>query len=79
MLENYLVQSKNSDLLAYRKTKPLDEKTFHTISIILADFAVQAFGFDEISHGRKKMIAIAAISLFAGMKFTESNSDGTVF
>lgn len=79
MLENYLVQSNNSDSLAYRKSKPLDEKTFHTLSLHLADFAVQAFGFDGISHDRKKMIAIAAISLFAGMKYTDSNGDGTVF
>lgn len=79
MLENYLLQTKNNELLAHRKSKPLDEKTFHTISILLADFAVEAFGFDGISNDRKKMIAKAAVSLFAGMKYTDSDGDGTVF
>lgn len=53
MLENFLVQSNNADLLACRTSKSLDEKTFHAISVQLAEFAVLAFGFDGISHGRK--------------------------
>lgn len=79
MLENYFIQHNKSDLLLLRKKNPLNETTFRAISNQLADFAVDAFGFDGISLVRKKMIAQAAISLFDGMKHSCSKGDGMVF
>lgn len=69
MLENYFVCKNKGVLLASRASKFLDEDTFHAISNELADFMVDAYGFEGITAGRKKMVALAAITLFGSLKF----------
>lgn len=78
MLENYLVHKNKGCLLACRTSKTLDSNTFHLICNELADFAVDAFGFQGITTIRKNKIARAAVSLFDAMKYKDSLGDGTV-
>lgn len=78
MLENYLVNKNKGSLLTCRTSKTIDSNTFHLISNELADFAVDAFGFQGITTIRRKMIAKAAVSLFDAMKYRDSLGDGTV-
>lgn len=78
MLEKYLVMKNKGSLLSHRTSKTIDPNTFHLIVNELADFAVDAYGYKEISATRKRMIARAAVSLFDGMKYNDSNGDGTV-
>lgn len=78
MLENYFVCKNKSNFLALRTSKTIDGKDFHMISNELVDFAIDAYGFDGITIGRKRMIATAALLLFPGLKFKSSDSNGTV-
>lgn len=78
MLESYFISKKKDELLAYRSSNRLDGKIINKISNELVDFAIDAFGFDGVTTVRKKMIAIAAVALFVGLKMKDSDCDGTV-
>lgn len=78
MLENYLIRNDKGHLLTCRASKTLEKKTFHELSLILADFSIDAYGFDGVTPARKKLIANAAVSIFAGLKFHDSLGNGTV-
>lgn len=78
MLENYFICKNKGYLLTFRSSQVLDVGTFHSISNELADFTVDAYGFDGITPSRKKLVALAAVMLFDALKFKNSPGDGTV-
>lgn len=78
MLQSYFAMKNQSELLAFAKSPTIDDAIFHKISNELADFTVDAYGFDGITHDRKRMVTQAAAHLFDGMKFSKSEGSGTV-
>lgn len=78
MLQNYFSYKNRGELLTFASSQQINDDVFHSISNELADFTVDAYGFDGITPARKRMVAIAAINLFEVMKFKESTDDGTV-
>lgn len=78
MLQSYFSYKNQGELLTYATSQQINDDTFHSISNELADFTVEAYGFDGITPARKRMVALAAINLFEVMRFKESTDDGTV-
>lgn len=78
MIQNYFLKRDCQYLLAHVAATSTDDSTRRSITNLIVDFMVAAFGLKEVTAHQKKSTALATVMLFPFLRYKHSNSDGTV-